>query len=143
MSPLALQGRRQSVGDLARAAPSPLDDYVAKEKAFLAASTSTKRPWLAGSLDHSKCIDANRGETLLNIVTSLVYNVAAFHIPKRCAPPSNTHQILVRESPWDGGTLMVAWCTNQVEECKLIRASSALGKPQRVRRSGLVPQEPP
>jgi len=83
MAPLTLVGQSRSVGDLARASSSPLDDYAAKEKAFLAASHDVKRPWLAGSLDHSKCIDANKGETLLNIVTSLVYNAAAFHIPKR------------------------------------------------------------
>lgn len=85
MAPLALVGHSRSVGDLARASSSPVDEYAAKEKAFLAASLDVKRPWLAGSLEHSKCIDANQGETLLNIVTSLVYNAAAFYIPKRCA----------------------------------------------------------
>jgi len=99
MAPLTLVGQSRSVGDLARASSSPLDDYAAKEKAFLAASHDVKRPWLAGSLDHSKCIDANKGETLLNIVTSLVYNAAAFHIPKRYAPIHSPQSIGAQDPP--------------------------------------------
>jgi predicted membrane channel-forming protein YqfA (hemolysin III family) len=62
----------------------PYPTYAERESAFRSACAKqgVKRPIGAGSIMTSKCVDANRLETILNLITCIPYNMAAYHIPK-------------------------------------------------------------
>lgn len=76
--PIHLMALRGSVKDEVHELPA----YAEREAAFRLASPNVKRPWGAGSLETSKCVDANRLETIMNLITCIPYNAAAFWIPR-------------------------------------------------------------